>query len=86
MATRWMRGLVPRAAREVIFGIGLNQLSDYCEERVPDFVGKFFPPKPISSILFIFSITILYFLFSPSHITVPMLSQEPSEYLISFHY
>lgn len=35
MHKRWMRGLPPRAAREVIFGIGLNQLSDYCEERTP---------------------------------------------------
>jgi hypothetical protein len=34
---RCTRGLVPRGAREVIFGIGLNQLSDYCEERVPYF-------------------------------------------------
>jgi len=32
---RWTRGLIPRGAREVIFGVGLNQLSDYCEERVP---------------------------------------------------
>jgi hypothetical protein len=31
---RWIRGIVPRAGREVIFGIGLNQLSDYFEERV----------------------------------------------------
>jgi hypothetical protein len=38
MSTRWLRGTVPRAAREVIFGIGLNQLSDYCEERVPSVV------------------------------------------------
>ena len=38
LSQRWTRGLVPRAAREVIFGIGLNQLSDYCEERVPSFV------------------------------------------------
>lgn len=30
---RSLRGTVPRAAREVIFGIGLNQLSDFCEER-----------------------------------------------------
>lgn len=30
---RWTRGLFPRAIREVIFGIGLNQLSDYFEER-----------------------------------------------------
>lgn len=28
-----MRGFVPRAVREVIFGIGLNQLSDWFEER-----------------------------------------------------
>jgi len=32
---RWIRGIFPRALREVIFGVGLNQLSDYCEERVP---------------------------------------------------
>lgn len=35
MTTRWMRGIWPRALREVIFGIGLNQLSDWYEERVP---------------------------------------------------
>jgi len=40
MTTRWMRGLVPRAGREVIYGIGLNQLSDYCEERVPFFADN----------------------------------------------
>lgn len=34
MAKRWMRGAVPRAGREVIFGLGLNQLSDYFEERL----------------------------------------------------
>jgi hypothetical protein len=34
LSTRWMCGIVPRCGREVIFGIGLNQLSDYCEERV----------------------------------------------------
>lgn len=33
MSTRWMRGVVPRAGREIIFGLGLNQLSDYFEER-----------------------------------------------------
>jgi len=32
---RWTRGLPPRGLREVIFGIGLNQLSDYFEERYP---------------------------------------------------
>jgi len=34
---RWTRGIVPRCGREVIFGVGLNQLSDFCEERVPFF-------------------------------------------------
>jgi hypothetical protein len=28
-----MRGVMPRGVREIIFGVGLNQLSDYCEER-----------------------------------------------------
>jgi len=40
MYKRWSRGLVPRCGREVIFGIGLNQLSDYCEERVPSVVNN----------------------------------------------
>ena len=35
LAKRSCRGLAPRAVREVIFGVGLNQMSDYCEERVP---------------------------------------------------
>lgn len=34
LSRRWMRGMVPRAGREMIFGIGINQLSDACEERV----------------------------------------------------
>eukprot|EP00051_Salpingoeca_urceolata_P009329 m.113644 g.113644 ORF g.113644 m.113644 type:complete len:455 (-) comp16254_c5_seq1:170-1534(-) len=32
---RLFRGYVPRCLREVIFGIGLNQMSDFFEERVP---------------------------------------------------
>jgi len=32
MATRWIRGAVPRGVREIIFGVGLNQMSDYFEE------------------------------------------------------
>lgn len=31
---RWTRGLAPRCLREVIFGIGINQLSDFYEERL----------------------------------------------------
>lgn len=37
---RWTRGLVPRTSREIIYGIGLNQLSDYCEERIPYFENQ----------------------------------------------
>lgn len=33
---RAARGLLPRAMREIIFGVGLNQLSDYFEERYRD--------------------------------------------------
>lgn len=36
---KWRRGLVPRTVREVLFGVGLNQLSDYFEERFP-FIGN----------------------------------------------
>eukprot|EP00293_Proteomonas_sulcata_P004059 CAMPEP_0184329470 /NCGR_PEP_ID=MMETSP1049-20130417/144169_1 /TAXON_ID=77928 /ORGANISM="Proteomonas sulcata, Strain CCMP704" /LENGTH=364 /DNA_ID=CAMNT_0026651843 /DNA_START=35 /DNA_END=1129 /DNA_ORIENTATION=+ len=35
ITSRWMRGTCWRMAREVIFGIGLNQMSDYWEERIP---------------------------------------------------
>jgi CRP-like cAMP-binding protein len=35
ITTRWMRGISWRMVREVIFGIGLNQMSDYWEERIP---------------------------------------------------
>lgn len=35
IATRWMRGLTPRAVREVIFAVGLNQVSDTCQASVP---------------------------------------------------
>lgn len=31
---RAMRGIVPRAGREIIFGVGLNQMSDYFSERL----------------------------------------------------
>ena len=39
MYRRWMRGVVPRGGREIIFGIGLNQMSDYFEERVEPYTG-----------------------------------------------
>lgn len=45
MMKRWMRGVVPRAGREIIFGMGLNQLSDYFEERVQ----PFFPDNAIAA-------------------------------------
>jgi CRP-like cAMP-binding protein len=35
LTKRWARGLQFRAVREIIFAIGLNQMSDYLEERVP---------------------------------------------------
>ncbi|KAG5184158.1 hypothetical protein JKP88DRAFT_269771 [Tribonema minus] len=38
---RWTRGLVPRTAREIIFGLGINQLSDACEERVAHIENNF---------------------------------------------
>lgn len=37
---RWTRGLTWRGAREVIFGIGLNQLSDFFEERFEPLLGE----------------------------------------------
>ena len=34
LVKRWTRGYLPRMCREVVFGVGLNQLSDVMEERV----------------------------------------------------
>ena len=52
MTTRWMRGVIPRAGREIIFGVGLNQMSDYCEERVAPFCkGNDMVANAIGSIL-----------------------------------
>jgi hypothetical protein len=50
LSTRWTRGIVPRACREVIFGIGLNQLSDFCEERV-DFISNKFMRNATASMV-----------------------------------
>eukprot|EP00041_Stephanoeca_diplocostata_P024190 m.606674 g.606674 ORF g.606674 m.606674 type:complete len:229 (+) comp22473_c1_seq6:118-804(+) len=36
MYTRWSCGIVARTGREIIFAAGLNQMSDYLEERVPE--------------------------------------------------
>lgn len=33
MSTRWMRGISARCGREILFGLGLNQLTDYFQER-----------------------------------------------------
>ena len=37
LSIRWTRGFIPRCIREVIFGVGINQLSDFYEERIPFF-------------------------------------------------
>eukprot|EP00048_Salpingoeca_helianthica_P016958 m.235034 g.235034 ORF g.235034 m.235034 type:complete len:422 (-) comp19867_c0_seq1:138-1403(-) len=33
---KWIRGYLPRCVREVIFAVGLNQMSDYWSERIPE--------------------------------------------------
>jgi hypothetical protein len=38
---RWRHGYSPRLCREVIFGIGINQLSDWCSERFQDIESTF---------------------------------------------
>ena len=40
MTTRWLRGIVARCGREIVFGLGLNQLSDYWEERWQEMLGR----------------------------------------------
>jgi hypothetical protein len=40
MATRWLRGIVARCGREIVFGIGLNQMSDYWEEQWQELLGR----------------------------------------------
>mmetsp|Transcript_4526 Transcript_4526/g.6525 ORF Transcript_4526/g.6525 Transcript_4526/m.6525 type:complete len:425 (+) Transcript_4526:90-1364(+) len=39
IARRSMRGIVPRCGREILYGFGLNQLSDYFEERALPYVN-----------------------------------------------
>ena len=39
LATKWMRGYSPRLVREIIFGVGINQLTDLCLAGVPERVG-----------------------------------------------
>ena len=48
IAQRWMRGLGPRMIREVIFAVGLNQVSDVCEDAVPKSLVE---SKPLRSVL-----------------------------------
>ena len=36
---RSTRGTLPRCAREVIFGLGLNHVSEYCEDLVPNTIA-----------------------------------------------
>lgn len=48
---RSLRGFFPRMGREVVFGIGLNQFADYCEERVPDQVDSKILRNAIGSIV-----------------------------------
>jgi len=43
MTTRWIRGITARCGREILFGLGLNQLSDYFQERLQ------FPDRPMLS-------------------------------------
>ena len=33
MSTRWMRGITARCGREILFGLGLNQLTDYFQDQ-----------------------------------------------------
>jgi hypothetical protein len=48
LTKRWTRGIAPRSCREVIFGVGLNQLSDFCEERA-DFISNKFMRNAVAS-------------------------------------
>lgn len=48
MSRRWTRGLTPRMVREVIFAVGLNQVSDVCEDAVPN---SLVDSKPLRSVV-----------------------------------
>eukprot|EP01063_Lacrimia_lanifica_P004665 TRINITY_DN12662_c0_g1_i1.p1 TRINITY_DN12662_c0_g1~~TRINITY_DN12662_c0_g1_i1.p1 ORF type:complete len:277 (+),score=90.17 TRINITY_DN12662_c0_g1_i1:61-891(+) len=36
LTKRWLRGITARCVREIIFAVGVNQLSEYIEECVPE--------------------------------------------------
>ncbi len=52
LAIRWTRGFTPRLLREIIFGIGINQISDVCRERcVPAAVSNAHVRTAVGSIV-----------------------------------
>lgn len=81
MTTRWLRGIVPRCGREVVFGIGLNQLSDYMEERVASTLPTV--PKTLHNALgSVFSGLLAgYFSHIPHNLSTLKLMQPQKSYL-----
>ena len=50
LSSRWTHGFAPRLVREVLFGIGINQLADFFTERVPVGKDNMYIRGPIGSI------------------------------------
>eukprot|EP00911_Craspedida_sp_UC1_P002329 UC1_evm2s1752 len=48
---RWIRGISFRCLREVIFGVGLNQLSDYFNDRTRNYINHPFLSNMCGSLL-----------------------------------
>jgi hypothetical protein len=50
LSTRWTHGFSPRLVREVLFGLGINQLADFFTERAPVGKDNMYIRGPIGSI------------------------------------
>lgn len=82
MYRRFVRGYIPRMGREIIFGIGLNQMSDYCEERVAPYVSNLTLRNAFGSLLA--GICAGYLSHVPHNLSTMKLMQPQISYLQHF--
>eukprot|EP00039_Didymoeca_costata_P010857 m.147368 g.147368 ORF g.147368 m.147368 type:complete len:621 (-) comp14986_c1_seq2:1465-3327(-) len=79
---RWTRGLIARGIREIIFAIGLNQASDFCEERVPSQIENGLLRNSIGSVTA--GVIAGYFSHVPHNLSTLKLMEPSKSYLQLF--
>ena len=80
LVTRWTRGYVPRCGREVVFGIGINQLSEWCIER-SSFLGHL--RVPVGSIFA--GVVSGYLSHVPHNLSTLKLLEPSKSYAVHWH-